>query len=125
MHSELNLAFTPLLPWPALALLAVAALAILVYALYAKQKGAGCGRLRWRYYSAPDRPRAGARATAGEKSVVAVVLDHSESQSFGKRLQQVDETARRWRRPSLSFPTSSRVSSRWEPAVTERCCFPR
>ena len=25
MHSELNLAFTPLLPWPALALLAVAA----------------------------------------------------------------------------------------------------
>jgi hypothetical protein len=93
MHSELNLAFTPLLPWPALALLAVAALAILVYALYAKQKGAG-----WRAVAlalllgALTDPALVREQRQAEKSVVAVVLDHSESQSFGKRSQQVDET---------------------------------
>ena len=39
--SELTLAFTPLLPWPAFALLIVAALGVLGFALHAKQKGAG------------------------------------------------------------------------------------
>ena len=51
--SELALAFTPLLPWPAFALLIVAALGLLGFALYAEAEGRGM---------AGAGPRAAARA---------------------------------------------------------------
>ncbi len=103
--SELNLAFTPLLPWPALALLAAAALAVLAFAVYVKQKGAG-----WRAIAlalllgALTDPALVREQREPQKSVVAVVLDRSESQTIGRRSEQVDEARKALEEAFAKFP---------------------
>ena len=89
--SELTLAFTPLLPWPAFAVLIVAALGVLVFALYAGQKGAGWRALALALLlAALADPSLVREQREAQKSVVAVVLDRSESQTLGARMTQVD-----------------------------------
>ena len=89
--SELTLAFTPLLPWPAFALLIVAALGVLGFALYAKQKGAGWRALALALLlAALADPSLVREQREAQKSIVAVVLDRSESQTLGARMTQVD-----------------------------------
>jgi hypothetical protein len=89
--TNLTLAFSPLLPWPALILLAVVALAVCAFALYAGQRGAG-----WRLLAlalvlaALAGPSLLREKREAEKSVVAVVLDRSDSQTLGDRMAQVD-----------------------------------
>ncbi len=89
--SELTLAFTPLLPWPAFALLIVGALGVLGFALYAKQKGAGWRALALALLlAALADPSLVREQREAQKSIVAVVLDRSESQTLGARMTQVD-----------------------------------
>lgn len=89
--SDLSLAFSPLLPWPALVLMALVALALCAVALYVGQKGAG-----WRLLAlslilaALAGPSLVREKREAQKSVVAVVLDRSDSQSLGDRMAQVD-----------------------------------
>jgi len=86
--NDLSLAFSPLLPWPVLALLGVATFAVFLYAYYAGQKGAG-----WRavalalFLAALADPALLREERTPEKSIVAVVLDRSESQTLGARLE--------------------------------------
>ncbi|MGA8171226.1 MAG: hypothetical protein WB816_10435 [Methylocystis sp.] len=89
--SELSLSFTPLLPWPAFALLILAALGVLAFAVYAKQKGAGWRALALALLlAALADPALVREQREPQKSIVAVVLDRSESETLGGRMAQVD-----------------------------------
>ncbi len=89
--SDLTLAFTPLLPWPALALLGVVALCLFLFALYAKQRGAWPRALALALFlAALADPALLREQREPQKSVVAVVLDRSESQTLGSRMAQVE-----------------------------------
>ncbi|HXY59911.1 MAG TPA: hypothetical protein VEH76_15195, partial [Methylocystis sp.] len=87
----LTLAFTPLLPWLALIALALLALTVCGFAIYMGQRGAG-----WRLlalsliFAALTGPALLNEKREPQKSVVAVVLDRSESQTLGERMRQVD-----------------------------------
>ena len=89
--TDFTFAFSPLLPWPALAGLALLALALFAFALYAGQRGAF-----WRLaamalvLAALTDPQLLRERREAQKSVVAVVLDRSESQNIGDRARQVD-----------------------------------
>ena len=89
--TDLTLAFSPLLPTPALIALGVAALAVAAAALRGGQKGAG-----WRLLAlalvllALSGPTLLHEKREAQKSVVAVVLDRSDSQTLGDRMHQVE-----------------------------------
>jgi hypothetical protein len=93
--TDLSLVFSPLVPWPALALLGFLAAALLAFSVYKGQR-----RAPWRglalalFLLALANPMLLEEQREKEKSVVAVVLDMSESQTLGLRMKQV-EAARR------------------------------
>ncbi|ACB97032.1 membrane protein [Beijerinckia indica] len=89
--SDLNLSFTPLLPWPVLALSAVLALAVFGLWLAARRRGAflrGLGlALVLLALCDPSLVREDRESL---KDVVAVVVDRSGSQTLGERMAQTD-----------------------------------
>jgi len=103
--TDLTLVFSPLIPWPALAALAFLALAIFAFAAYAGQKSAG-----WRllalalFFAALANPSLLREERVAEKSVVAVVLDRSESQTLGRRAEQVEAARKGLEEALAKFP---------------------
>lgn len=89
--SDVSLSFTPLLPWPALAILALAGLGALFLSLRSGAKGAV-----WRSLAlaltllALTDPALLREQREPLKTIVAVVLDRSESQTLGERAAQTD-----------------------------------
>ncbi|MFY9655603.1 MAG: hypothetical protein WAK01_03305 [Methylocystis sp.] len=103
--TDLSIVFSPLVPWTALAVLGFLAAALLAFSLYKGQR-----RAPWRalalalFLLALANPKLLEEQREKEKSVVAVVLDMSESETLGGRMQQV-ETARRELETALArFP---------------------
>jgi hypothetical protein len=89
--TDLTLSFTPLLPWPLLAALAAAGLCLLVLAARAKQKGAAWRGLALAFVLlALADPALVSEKREPQKSIVAVVLDASDSQTIGARRAQTD-----------------------------------
>ncbi len=89
--TDLTLSFSPLLPWPVFALLVAAALGVLAFAVRAGQKGAGWRALALALLlAALTEPALVREHREPQKSIVAVVLDRSESETLGARLSQVD-----------------------------------
>src|ERR1700691_1471930 len=92
--SELTLSFAPLLPFALLAAFAVLAVAVTVLGLMRGRRGTllrGLGlRLVLLALFAPSLVREDGRPL---KDVVAIVVDHSGSQTIGDRRQQTDEAA--------------------------------
>ncbi|WP_424362457.1 hypothetical protein [Methylocystis parvus] len=90
--SDLNLTFAPLLPWPLLAALAIAGVAALVLAAAAGQRGTALRALALALVlAALTDPSLVTEKRDPQKTVVAVVIDKSESQNFGARAAQTDE----------------------------------
>jgi hypothetical protein len=91
--NDLTLSFTPLLPWPALAVFGVAAAGLLALSL----RGGGRA-LGWRALAlallllALTDPAFVREQREPQKTVVVVALDRSESQSIGGRSAQTDKT---------------------------------
>jgi hypothetical protein len=89
--NDLSLAFAPLLPWPALVALGLAALVMLFLSLRAGQRGGGVRALTLALLLlALTNPALVREQRDPQKSVVAVVLDKSESQTIGPRLAQTE-----------------------------------
>ncbi len=89
--SDLKLAFTPLLPLWALTALALMAAAALIYGAMRGQRGLVLRALAMALTLAALADPALVREKRDpQKTLVAVVLDRSESQSFGARTQQTD-----------------------------------
>ncbi|MGA9602087.1 MAG: hypothetical protein WBS22_17905 [Methylocystis sp.] len=103
--TDLSLVFSPLVPWPALALLGFLAAALLVFSLYKGQR-----RAPWRalalalFLLALANPTLLEEERAKEKSVVVVVLDMSESQTLGARMKQVEAARRELETALARFP---------------------
>ena len=103
--TDLSLVFSPLVPWPALALLGFLAAALLAFSLYKGQS-----RAPWRamalalFFAALANPTLLEEEREKEKSVVAVVLDMSESQTLGARLKQVEAARRELETALARFP---------------------
>ncbi|MBG0811629.1 hypothetical protein IY145_19955 [Methylosinus sp. H3A] len=89
--SELSLTFTPLLPWPALAVLAIAAALVALLSLHAGGRGAPLrlATLALVLLALTD-PSLLREQREPLKTIVPIVLDRSESQSFGERMPQTD-----------------------------------
>jgi hypothetical protein len=87
--SAWSIAFSPLLPWPVLVVLAVAALAAVAVALFARRRGALLRLLAFALLLLalldPSLTREDRRPL---KDVVAVVIDQSGSQTIGNRAAQ-------------------------------------
>ncbi|WP_363348221.1 hypothetical protein [Methylocystis echinoides] len=90
--TDLNLTFAPLLPWPLLAALALLATMALILGATLGQRAtlfrAFALALALAAMTDPSLVR---EKRDPQKSVVAVVLDRSESQNFGARAQQTEE----------------------------------
>jgi hypothetical protein len=90
--SAFDLAFTPLLPWPALVALGVIAFGALLLSLRAGRRG-----VLWRLFAvsllllALADPALVREQRDPQKSIVLVGIDRSESQSIGKRTAQTDK----------------------------------
>jgi hypothetical protein len=103
--TDLSLVFVPLIPWAALAGLGALALAIFGYASYAGQKDAA-----WRllavglFLLALAGPETRREERVAEKSVVALVLDKSESQTLGARMSQVEKARKGLEQALAKFP---------------------
>jgi hypothetical protein len=90
--TDLALSFTPLLPWPYLALLAAAGAIALILGAAVGQRGTGLRALALALVlAALTDPSLVREKRDAEKTVVAVVLDRSESQNFGARAAQTEE----------------------------------
>jgi hypothetical protein len=89
--NELSLTFTPLLPWPALAALAVAGLVVALLSMRAGGRGAPLrlATLALVLLALTD-PSLLRERREPLKTIVPIVLDRSESQSFGERMAQTD-----------------------------------
>src|SRR5271154_6402440 len=90
--SELFLSFTPLLPWALLVFFAGLALAVLILGLIRRRPGTwlralGLGLVLLALFD-PALVREDRKPL---KDVVAIVVDHSGSQTIGNRLQQTDK----------------------------------
>lgn len=93
--SDLTLAFSPLLPWPALAVFAALAVATLIYGAIRSPRGAPLRALAAALVLAALADPSLVREKRDPlKSVVAVVLDKSDSQSFGARARQTEEAGK-------------------------------
>lgn len=89
--SEFNLVFAPLLPWWAIAALGAGALLVLLIGAARGQSGAWLRALAATFtLAALTGPSLLREKRAPQKTVVAVVADRSESQSFGARTAQTD-----------------------------------
>ncbi|MBY6239659.1 hypothetical protein [Methylosinus sp. Sm6] len=89
--NELSLAFTPLLPWPALAALGAVAIALAILSLRAGGRGAVLRLCAFALVLlALCDPSLVREQREPSKTIVPVVLDRSESQSFGERQAQTD-----------------------------------
>jgi hypothetical protein len=103
--TDLSLVFSPLVPSSALALLGFLAAALLGFSLYKGQR-----RALWRalalalFLLALANPMLLEEERQKEKSVVAVVLDMSESQTLGARLKQVEAARRELETALARFP---------------------
>jgi len=103
--TDLSLVFSPLVPWPALAALGFLAAALLAFSLYKGQR-----RAPWRalalalFLLALANPTLLEEEREKEKSVVAIVLDMSESQTPGGRMQQVESARRELETALARFP---------------------
>jgi hypothetical protein len=103
--TDLSLVFSPLVPSSALALLGFLAAALLGFSLYKGQR-----RAPWRalalalFLLALANPMLLEEERQKEKSVVAVVLDMSESQTLGARLKQVEAARRELETALARFP---------------------
>ena len=87
--NEFSFSFAPLLPWPVLVALAVAALAILALGFYAGRRGTFLRALALAMIlGALTDPSLVREDREGLKDVVAVVVDQSASQAIGERAQQ-------------------------------------
>ena len=92
--SDLNLAFTPLLPWWALIALGLVAAAVLLYGAIRGQRGLVLRALAMALTLASlADPSLVREKRDPQKTLVAIVLDRSESQGFGARTQQTDAAA--------------------------------
>ena len=90
--TDLAFAFAPLLPWPVLAGFAVIGAAALVLAAARGQRGAAPRALALALIlAALADPSLVREKRDPQKTVVAVVLDKSESQNFGARTAQTEE----------------------------------
>lgn len=90
--SEFNVAFSPLLPWWMIAALGVAALLVLLIGAMRGQDGAWLrGIAAALALAALTDPALLREKRAPQKTIVAVVADRSESQTFGARTAQTDE----------------------------------
>ncbi|WP_036287125.1 membrane protein [Methylosinus sp. PW1] len=89
--SELSLSFTPLLPWPALAALSVAAIIVALLSLRAGGRGAALrlATLALVLLALTD-PSLLREQREPLRTIVPIVLDRSESQSFGERMAQTE-----------------------------------
>jgi len=96
MLAGTSIAFAPLLPWPAIAALAAAALVLSGLGLYARANGA-----LWRALAfatlllALLNPALVAEQREMLKDVAAVIVDQSESQRIGERPAQTEAALRR------------------------------
>ncbi len=103
--TDLSLVFSPLVPWTALAALAFVGAALLAFSLYKGQR-----RAPWRalalalFLAALANPTLLEEEREKEKSVVAVALDMSESQTLGGRMQQVEAARRELETALARFP---------------------
>ena len=103
--TDLSLVFSPLVPWSVLAALGFVAAALLAFSLYKGQR-----RAPWRalalalFLAALANPTLLEEEREKEKSVVAVVLDMSESQTLGPRLKQVENARRELETALARFP---------------------
>jgi hypothetical protein len=89
--SEFNFAFAPLAPWWAIAVLGVAALLVLLIGVARGQGGVWLrGIAAALTLAALSDPLLLREKRAPQKTVVAVIADRSESQSFGARTAQTD-----------------------------------
>ena len=90
--SEFNVAFSPLLPWWMISALGVAALLVLLIGAMRGQDGAWLrGIAAALALAALTDPALLREKRAPQKTIVAVVADRSESQTFGARTAQTDE----------------------------------
>ncbi|WP_018265346.1 membrane protein [Methylosinus sp. LW4] len=89
--SELSFSFTPLLPWPALAALSVAAIIVALLSLRAGGRGAALrlATLALVLLALTD-PSLLREQREPLRTIVPIVLDRSESQSFGERMAQTE-----------------------------------
>jgi hypothetical protein len=89
--SELSLSFTPLLPWPTLAALSVAAIVVALLSLRAGGRGAPLrlATLALVLLALTD-PSLVREQREPLRTIVPIVLDRSESQSFGERMAQTE-----------------------------------
>lgn len=90
--TDLNLTFAPLLPWPMLAALALLAVVVLTLGAMLGQRATILrGFALALALAALTDPSLVREKRDPQKTVVAVVLDKSESQSFGARTTQTEE----------------------------------
>ncbi|BBU62523.1 membrane protein [Methylosinus sp. C49] len=89
--SELSLSFAPLLPWPALAVLSLAAIIVALLSLRAGGRGAilRLATLALVLLALTD-PSLLREQREPLRTIVPIVLDRSESQSFGERMAQTE-----------------------------------
>ncbi|WP_292527965.1 hypothetical protein [Methylocystis sp.] len=90
--SDLALAFSPLIPWPALIVLAVLGAGALALMAANRQRGAAVRAFAFALLvAALADPSLVREKRDPQKSVVAVVVDKSDSQNFGARNAQTEE----------------------------------
>ena len=90
--TDLTLAFSPLLPWPLLAVLGVLGAGVLLLMAARGQRGAALRAFALALLlAALADPSLVREKRDPQKSVVAIALDKSESQSFGGRTAQAEE----------------------------------
>ena len=103
--TDLSLVFSPLVPWTALAALGFLEAALLAFSLYKGQRRAPLRALALGLFLlALANPTLLEEEREKEKSVVAVVLDMSESQTLGGRMQQVEAARRELETAFARFP---------------------
>ncbi len=91
--SDLTLAFSPLLPWPALIAFGVIGAVVLLLGAARGQRGVVLRALALALLlAALTDPSLVREKRDPQKSVVAIIVDKSESQNFGARAAQTEET---------------------------------
>ena len=88
----MNISFSALLPWPALALYAAAVITLCGYAVYRRMRGAWLRTLAGLVIAAAlANPVIHQDEREALSDIAVLVVDHSDSQKLGTRLQQTDK----------------------------------